>query len=292
MFYFTAAIFKYKVPLKFSSSLPFYIFPFGYRFQEHFTLFDTDHRIHQSWTTDYGYKLFGLKLASQSGNHYFLHSRLKSKEPSVFDMRFAFKESQVSLRADKKSQTLMHGNDGVVQMGDSGDSFYYSYPSMQVKGGLSIQSETYQVAGEAWFDHQWGDWCPNKALWRWFSIILDSGERLMVYQFVDEKMNTISTECSILDDEGNAHQSHHVKIDVLKEYRSETSGGVYPVVFNIQVDQDISFHICALKEEQEVRSPSVIYWEGACDVKGTFKNKAVTGKAFVETIGRYKYAAV
>lgn len=95
-----------------------------------------------------------------------------------------------TLKLDIKDPAVWHGQDGIVSMGYPGDpkenSFYYSYPDLNTKGKLILgkpgneQSEV-EVAGETWFDRQWGNF--NNTTWNWFSLRFDDGDNIMLFHF-------------------------------------------------------------------------------------------------------------
>src|SRR5205823_5119535 len=74
---------------------------------------------------------------------------------------------------DQKAPVLHNGN-GLITYGLAGFSYYYSRTRMAVTGTLQDHGQPLQVTGQAWMDHQWGDFLTlAKSGWDWFSIQLN-----------------------------------------------------------------------------------------------------------------------
>ena len=74
---------------------------------------------------------------------------------------------------------MLHDDDGWVDFGQAGGSYYYSWPRMEAVGSLVFHGEPMSVTGEAWFDHQWGDFIAvGGGGWDWFAVNLDDGTDL------------------------------------------------------------------------------------------------------------------
>ena len=59
--------------------------------------------------------------------------------------------------------------------------YYYSRPHMIATGTVSIDGETLEVSGVAWFDREFGVLGQlAKQSWQWFAIELDDGRQIMV----------------------------------------------------------------------------------------------------------------
>ena len=74
----------------------------------------------------------------------------------------------------------LHDDDGWIDFGPAGGSYYYSRTAMTATGTLTLDGS---VAGgrraTAWFDHQWGDFISvGGGGWDWFAVNLDDGTDL------------------------------------------------------------------------------------------------------------------
>ena len=58
---------------------------------------------------------------------------------------------------DPVAEPLLHGEDGWIDFGPAGSSYYHSRPRMAATGEIEVAGEVLEVEGTAWYDHQWGD---------------------------------------------------------------------------------------------------------------------------------------
>src|SRR2546422_3907230 len=101
-----------------------------------------------------------------------------------------------SIRVDAlglKPATLHNGN-GLITYGLGGFSYYYSRTRMSLSGTLVDHNQPLQVSGEAWMDHQWGNFLTlSGGGWDWFSIQLTNNTEMMLYLIRDNTGKTISS---------------------------------------------------------------------------------------------------
>ena len=173
-------------------------------------------------------------------------------------------------------------------MKNAGDSYYYSRSRLNVSGTLKIHGNTETVTGTAWFDHQWGDFRTTSVTWNWFSLMLDDGTDIMIYQFYDNAgkrlMNTGTLTkdsiTEILPDNG-------IHLTPLETWTSKISGLIYPVLWKLELPtKNINLTTKAIVNNSEFDARLTtynIYWEGAVSVKGS-----QTGKGFVE-MNKFKH---
>ncbi len=85
----------------------------------------------------------------------------------------------LTLNATTDRPPVLHDTVGYIDFGPAGGSYYYSRPRMAAEGTLHLDSETFHVTGDAWFDHQWGDFIAVGAGgWDWFAVNLADGTDL------------------------------------------------------------------------------------------------------------------
>ena len=105
--------------------------------------------------------------------------------PDGYDMRFQLNgaDGQVDLELSAVSQRepVLHGGNGLVDMGpEAGSTYYYSRTRLAVTGWIEDTGGRREVSGPGWMDHQWGDISRRDIGWDWSSIQLDDGSDLMV----------------------------------------------------------------------------------------------------------------
>ncbi len=200
---------------------------------------------------------------------------------------------ELELRTDKAP--VIHG-DGVSQKADGVGqaSHYYSMTRMGTEGLLSIDGDAVGVSGESWMDHEFGtnQLAADQVGWDWFSLQLDNGEELMLYQ-LRHTDGTIDPNSSgtVISAEGEAEHIERDQFTVrsLRDWASPRSEAVYRLDWEVTLpEQNTALRIVPLMDDQElytVRSTGIAYWEGAVRVEGVWKGEAVTGRGYVELTG-------
>jgi predicted secreted hydrolase len=209
------------------------------------------------------------------------------------------REFGLELQLAEGKAAVTHGARGVSQKGvqPGNASHYYSLTRMPTRGTLTLDGERVAVEGASWMDHEFGTSYlePAQLGWDWFSLQLDDGTELMLYRFrrQDGARDPLSSGTWV-DASG---QTTGLKFDAfeltpLREWRSE-SGARYPVEWRVQVPAlELNLTVRAALDQQEMRtegSTGVSYWEGAIEVRGTQRGRAVTGRGYLELTG---YAGV
>ena len=90
----------------------------------------------------------------------------------------------ITLTANKPP--LVHGDEGIIEMGNGGKSFYYSLTNLALSGTFTCDGITETIQGVAWIDRQWGSW-DTKGYdgWEWFALQLNDNTEIMLYLFFD-----------------------------------------------------------------------------------------------------------
>jgi len=202
------------------------------------------------------------------------------------------------LRLNLKSlkPPVLHGDQGLSQKGEGEGraSYYYSLTRMQTDGELTIGDKTEKVRGLSWMDHEFGSnqLRQDQVGWDWFSIQLDNQTELMLYLMrrKDGSIDPYSSGTLVNADGSTQHLAlKDFRIDVLDRWKSPKSGADYPMKWKVAVPaEEVELEILPAFPVQELitnRSTRVTYWEGAVDIRGTYKNKPVTGDGYVEMTG-------
>ena len=90
-----------------------------------------------------------------------------------------------ALRLDADRPLVLQGDNGFSRKSDRGQaSYYYSQPFFKAAGRIVIDDKPADVTGLAWMDREWSSQplAADQTGWDWFSLHLDSGEKLMLYR--------------------------------------------------------------------------------------------------------------
>ena len=81
---------------------------------------------------------------------------------------------------------VAHGDRGLSPKSEEpgNASYYVGYTRMNARGRIGTEGNEAEVAGEAWFDHEWSTSALGEGAvgWDWFSLQLDDGRELMHFQ--------------------------------------------------------------------------------------------------------------
>jgi predicted secreted hydrolase len=195
------------------------------------------------------------------------------------------------LLTDRKGPTLQ-GDGGYSPKGpDPGNaSYYYSLTRLETSGSVRLGDTVYAVSGHSWMDHEWSTsaLAADQVGWGWFSIQLDDGSELMVFQLrkADGSIDPFSSG-TFIDSEGSATalKRDQFEIRVDGTWRSSRSGATYPARWTVSVPSEgLTLSIEPYLDAQELIL-SFTYWEGAVRVVGRRGELGVSGSGYVEMTG-------
>jgi predicted secreted hydrolase len=201
--------------------------------------------------------------------------------PMAFDL---------GLRARKPA--ALHDRDGWIDFGPGGGSYYYSRTDMAASGNLTIDGETVDVGGTAWFDHQWGDFISvGGGGWDWFAVNLDDGTDLTLSLVRDADGRYPLIYGTYVDPAGT---TEHLDRDAYavkstRTWTSPDSGATYPSGWSISIPAKrltIELTPTVVDQELDTRATTgVVYWEGSQQVTARRDGKSLAGQAYVELTG-------
>lgn len=201
---------------------------------------------------------------------------------------------QAALKPKKNAVLNGIAKDGVSFKDEGEASRYFSYTRMELEGDITWGGETEHFRGTAWMDREFGTWTPteNQKGWDWFSVQLDDETELMCYQLRNGSNGVSPFSSGTLVDAGGDWtplSSEDFRIEPTGYWKSPRSGAVYPSGWRLRVPKsEIELTVTPVLEDQELDTRGttmIVYWEGACEVAGTVKDRAVKGRAYVELVG-------
>jgi predicted secreted hydrolase len=200
----------------------------------------------------------------------------------------------IDLNLDAQKPAVLHNGNGLITLGPEGFSYYYSRTRMAVHGTLLDHQQSLQVSGQAWMDHQWGNFLTlGGGGWDWHSIQLNNNTEMMLYFIRDASGQVLATYADLIDAQGHATilpgSAFHSAVP--GTWRSPTTGIIYPSGWHLEINDP---HVHAdlmiqplLKDQELVVTGSTgnIYWEGAVSIQGRTNNQPVSGQGYVELTG-------
>ena len=183
---------------------------------------------------------------------------------------------------------LPHGQDGIIDMGDGLNSFYYSSTNLKTEGYMSVNGfEHVVLSGRTWMDHQWGNYSLFGMIWDWFSLRLEDGSAFMLFQFRNIVDNVVRTHWTYRTADESVTYGKEFSVQATRVYEDEKGKSTYPIDWIVEVpDINADFLVTPLFDEQSlyyVMTPR--YWEGLCSVEGSVNGEKINGSAYVELTG-------
>jgi predicted secreted hydrolase len=210
----------------------------------------------------------------------------------------AMQNYAINLGLKATKPVTLHNGNGLITNGLSGFSYYYSRTRMAVSGTIMDHNQPLQVTGQAWMDHQWGNFLTlGGGGWDWYSFQFDNNSEMLVYFIRDATGKIISTYAGYIDQRGNETvlPGSAIQGGVLGSWTSPTTGITYPSGWRLAVN-DARLHMTLtitpqLKNQELVtyNSTGNTYWEGAVTIQGRNGNASIGGKGYVELTGYTKH---
>jgi predicted secreted hydrolase len=205
----------------------------------------------------------------------------------------------IRLDVEAAKPAALHDGDGYIDYGNGTASYYYSWMRLNVRGALDLGDGWVPVSGEAWMDHQWGDFATyQNGGWDWFAIQLEDRTDVMLYIIRDPEGEPLRVDGSIVDEQGNLTllREGDFVLTATGEWTSTATGTTYPSSWRIEIPAaDLAMTVTPSLPNQELDTrltTGVIYWEGEALVEATSGGRAVDGYAYVELTGYAPYVPI
>lgn len=250
----------------------------------------------------------GIGQAGVEGEPYRLwldNWRWQGLESSPFPATLTFSDSHSDAHTDAHTNSDSSMNDSsmaatlnirsygnLVRQGEAGysqkdptdprlASYYYSMPFLLLDGVVTLDGETMAVKGEGWFDREWSSQAmsEHQTGWDWFSLHLDDGRALMLYQLRSTQHDPfVFGSLSWPDGRSIALSSDQASLTPIAT--STLSGREFPTRWHLQVPaHQIDLDVQTQREDQLL--PFLFpYWEGPVSASGS-----QNGLGFMELTG-------
>lgn len=202
----------------------------------------------------------------------------------------------LDLKLEPLKPPVVHGRDGVSQKsaGEGNASHYYSLTRLTTRGRLVAGGDTLAVEGLTWMDHEFSSdrMRDTHSGWDWFSVHLDDGRDLMLYQLRLQKggIEPFSSG-TLVEADGRSRTLPREAFDVkaLGEWKSPRTGARYPSGWRVRLaGEELELTLAPTLADQELVVESMrglAYWEGRVRASGTSRGRAIAGEGYVELTG-------
>lgn len=176
-----------------------------------------------------------------------------------------------ALRLDTDHTLVLQGDAGYSRKSQRGQaSYYYSQPFFKVTGQLTIEDRAIEVTGQAWMDREWSSQplAADQSGWDWFSLHLNSGEKLMLFRL---RQTDGSSYCSgnwILP-QGKSGQILPTEINLTPMASTDIAGRKLPTAWRIGIpSHGLNVETTPLNPASWMGT-SFPYWEGPIRFQGS-----------------------
>ena len=164
---------------------------------------------------------------------------------------------------------------------------------MDASGTVTLGGQGVAVTGEAWFDHQWGDFISvGGGGWDWFAVNLDDGTDLTLSLVRDADGSYPLIYGTVVDADGTTRHLDRdaFTVEVTDRWRSPATAADYPAEWTITIPAEgelaIELRPTVAAQELDTRATTgVVYWEGSQVVTATRDGMPLAGEAYVELTG-------
>jgi predicted secreted hydrolase len=216
-------------------------------------------------------------------------------EPGVVRLHAEQEGVALELVLTDRKGPILQGDGGYSPKGPlpGNASYYYSLTHLETSGTVQVADTSHAVSGLSWMDHEWSTsaLAADQVGWDWFSVQMDDGSELMVFQLrkEDGSIDPFSSGTFIGPDGSTRHLDRdEFEIRVEDTWRSPHSEATYPARWTATVPAvDLKLEIEPHLADQEL-IVSYAYWEGAVRVEGERAGHPIRGNGYVEMTG---YAA-
>lgn len=195
------------------------------------------------------------------------------------------------LRIDLSGQLppVLHGSNGYSRKapGNQHASMYYSSVGLRGTASLWRGGREQKLAASGWLDREFGSsvLASNQQGWDWLAVSLSDGSHIMAVEIRSPDAPFFRFG-SIVGPGGKSRPLRDFTLDGLNRWHSPRSGAVYPTNRRLLAPNiDLEVRSWFPDQEQNAGELGITYWEGAVDVSGRHKGKAVTGQGYLEMTG-------
>jgi predicted secreted hydrolase len=187
-----------------------------------------------------------------------------------------------ALRLDADRALVLQGDAGYSRKSERGQaSYYFSQPYFKATGSITIDDKPVGVTGLAWMDREWSSQplASDQTGWDWFSLHLNSGEKLMLFRLRQNDGNNYRSGNWISSD-GKTEQIASADIGMTPKTAIELEGRKIPSAWSIAIPRLALTIECVALNAKSWMGTSFPYWEGPISFGGSH-----SGVGYLEMTG-------
>jgi predicted secreted hydrolase len=187
-----------------------------------------------------------------------------------------------ALRLDADRAPVLQGDAGYSRKSERGQaSYYFSQPYFKAAGSITIDDRPVEVTGQAWMDREWSSQplASDQSGWDWFSLHLNSGEKLMLFRLRQTDGHHYASGNWISPD-GRSEQIASADVTMTPKTLSEIEGRKIPVTWDIVIPSRSLTISCTPLNTKSWMGTSFPYWEGPISFTGSH-----SGVGYLEMTG-------
>jgi len=215
--------------------------------------------------------------------------RSTGEEWLPLEVRARQDDNAMHLQLRSTAPLVLQGEAGFsAKHADGGGSYYYSQPFLKASGQLTIAGQVIPVEGDAWLDREWSSQFLQREQsgWDWFSLHLESGEKLMLFQVRGKpgKQGAANyLQGNLMAPDGNTTPLDPGRIQLIPVQKNRVAGRNLPLHWRVSLPQvDRQFEVKATIQNQWM-AVDFPYWEGTVTVSGSGPENR--GKGYMELTG-------
>ncbi|MEA2921877.1 MAG: hypothetical protein QOF07_1840 [Bradyrhizobium sp.] len=187
-----------------------------------------------------------------------------------------------ALRLDADRALVLQGDGGYSRKSERGQaSYYYSQPFFKATGSITIDDRHVAVTGQAWIDREWSSQplASDQSGWDWFSLHLNSGEKLMLFRLRQADGRHYASGNWILPD-GKTRQIASADITLTPKTLTAIEGRNIPTTWHVAIPALALALECIPLNPRSWMGTSFPYWEGPIGFAGSH-----SGVGYLEMTG-------
>jgi predicted secreted hydrolase len=198
-------------------------------------------------------------------------SQMRDDTIAPLDLNASGADFSYALRLDADRALVLQGDAGYSRKSERGQaSYYFSQPYFKATGSITIDDKPAEVTGLAWMDREWSSQplASDQTGWDWFSLHLDSGEKLMLFRLRQSAGNNYCSGNWITRD-GASAQLGSADIDITPKTTIAIAGRNIPVAWRIAIPAHMLTIECTPLNAKSWMGTSFPYWEGPISFGGS-----------------------